>query len=75
MTPSNYQPKRLVCSQLKFVAFCQRINLQPSECVNYFIQGFQPHIKNYVLLQRPGTIEDTEMHAKLKESLPELLIN
>ena len=58
----------------KIRRLCQRINLPRSECVNYFIQGFQPHIKNYVLLQKPGTIEDTEMHAKLKESLPELLI-
>ena len=55
----------------KIRRLCQRINLPRSECVNYFIQGLQPHIKSYVLLQRPGTFEDAEMHAKLKESLPE----
>ena len=55
----------------KIRRLCQRINLPRSECVNYFIQGLQPHIKNYVLLQRPGTFEDAEMHARLKESLPE----
>ena len=55
----------------KIRRLCQRINLPRSESINYFIQGLRPHIKNYVLLQRPGTFEDAEMHAKLKESLPE----
>ena len=54
----------------KIRRLCQGINLPRSESVNYFIQGLRPHIKNYVLLQRPGTFEDAEIHAKLKESLP-----
>ena len=49
----------------------QRIKLPREESVNYFIQGLKPAIKNYVILQRPSTFEDAEMHAKLKESLPE----
>ena len=50
---------------------CQRIDLPRSECVNYFVQGLKPEIKNYVVLQRPGTLEEAENHAKLKESVPE----
>ncbi|KAL9965744.1 hypothetical protein ACROYT_G029586 [Oculina patagonica] len=55
----------------KIRRLCQRINLPRSARVNYFIQGLRPHIKNYVLLQQPGTFEVAEMHAKLKEALPE----
>ena len=39
---------------------CQRIDLPRSECVNYFVQGLKPEIKNYVVLQRPGTLEQEE---------------
>ena len=39
---------------------CQRIDLPRSECVNYFVQGLKPEIKNYVVLQRPGTLEEAE---------------
>ncbi|KAL9958978.1 hypothetical protein ACROYT_G036058 [Oculina patagonica] len=55
----------------KIRRLCQRINLPRPERVNYFIQGLRPHIKNYVLLQRPDTFEVAEMHAKHKEALPE----
>ena len=50
----------------------QRINLPRSECINYFIQGLRPHLKNFVILQRPTPFEEAEMHAKLKESVPDL---
>ena len=49
----------------------QRINLPPSECINYFIQGLRPDLKNFVILQRPKSFEEAEMHAKLKESVPD----
>ena len=50
---------------------CQRIDLPRLECVNYFVQGLKPEIKSYLVLQRPGTLEEAENHAKLKESVPE----
>ena len=49
----------------------QRINLPRSECINYFIQGLKPELKSFVILQRPTSFEEAEMHAKLKESVPE----
>ena len=49
----------------------QRINLPRSECINYFIQGLRADLKNFVILQRPTSFEEAEMHAKLKESLPD----
>ena len=50
---------------------CRRLELPPSECLTVFIQNLRPELKNYVLLQRPHSIEEAEMHAKLKESLPD----
>ena len=49
----------------------QRINLPRSECINYFIQGLRADLKNFVILQRPTSLEEAEMHAKLKESVPD----
>lgn len=49
----------------------QRINLPRSECINYFIQGLRADLKNFVILQRPTSFEEAEMHAKLKESVPD----
>lgn len=37
----------------------------------YFIEGLKLGIKQYVILQQPTSLEDAEMHAKLKESTPE----
>ena len=50
---------------------CQRLNLPRTECVNVFIQNLKPELKHYVILQRPETLEQAEMHARLKESLPD----
>ena len=47
----------------------QRINLPRSECINYFIQGLKPELKSFVILQRPTSLKEAEMHAKLKESV------
>ena len=49
----------------------QRINLPRSKCINYFIQGLRADLKNLVILQRPTSFEEAEMHAKLKESVPD----
>lgn len=49
----------------------QRINLPRSECINYFILGLKPELKSFVILQCPTSFEEAEMHAKLKESVPE----
>ena len=49
----------------------QRINLPRSECIIYFIQGLRADLKNLVILQRPTSFEEAEMHAKLNESVPD----
>ena len=49
----------------------QRVDLTTPERITAFIQNLRPDIKNYVLLQRPDSLEEAEMHAKLKESLPD----
>ena len=49
----------------------QRINLPRTECINYFFQGLKSELKSFVILQRPTSFEEAEMHAKLKESVPE----
>ena len=36
-----------------------------------FIQNLRPDLKHYILLQRPESLEAAEMHARMKESLPE----
>ena len=48
----------------------QRIDLPQTECVNYFIQGLKPDIKNHVILQRPSSFSEAEIAARLKEALP-----
>ena len=48
----------------------QWINLPHSECLNYFIQGLRPDLKNFVFLKCPSFVE-AKMHAKLKESAPD----
>ena len=50
---------------------CQRIGLPNTERVTMFIQNLRPDLKHYVLLQRPESLEAAEMHACMKESLPE----
>ena len=50
---------------------CQRIALPRPECLTLFIQNLRPELKNHVLLQRPASFEEAEMHAKMKESLPD----
>lgn len=42
-----------------------------TECVTVFIQNLRPELKTYVILQRPEILGLAEMHAKLKESLPD----
>ena len=49
----------------------QQINLPRSECINYFTQVLKPDLNNFVILQRPTSFEEAEMHAKLKESVPD----
>ena len=49
----------------------QRIALPKPVCVTLFIQNLRLELKNHVLLQRPNSFEDAEMHAKMKESFPE----
>ena len=48
-----------------------RINLPHSECINYFIQSLRADLKNFVILQRPKSFEEAEMHAKLKDPVPD----
>ena len=49
----------------------QRVGLTQALCITTFIQNLRPELKNYVLLQRPDSLEEAETHAKLKESLPD----
>lgn len=51
--------------------FCQCFNLPSEENVNYLFNGLKPELKKYVILQRAKTFSEAEMHAKLKEALPE----
>ena len=48
-----------------------RINLPRAECINYFIQGLRPELKNFVLLRQPTSFEQAESLAKLKQSVPD----
>lgn len=50
---------------------CQRIGSPPDDCVTIFIRNLRPELRNYVLLQRPDSLEGAEMHARLRESLPD----
>lgn len=50
---------------------CQRLEIPLDEQLHYFIQGLRPHLKNYVILQQPKSLEEAENAARIKDSINE----
>ena len=47
--------------------YCARLSLPKSEWTYHFVQGLNSEIREYVILQQPGTFEAAENFALLKE--------
>ena len=50
---------------------CLRLGIPKAEEMQYYIQGLEPKIREFVILQQPKTMEEAENAAKIRNSVKE----
>lgn len=72
LTNKNQLPSESITQYATRIrTLCQRLGTSDDEHKRNFLTGLRPEIRNYVMLQRPKTLDEAETLAKMKEALPD----